>query len=212
MKSLSHGILIVLEGIDGSGKSTLARTLFDTLKNNSFPVLLTKEPGGSPLGNIVRPCLQEQQLSICPQAEFLLFAADRAQHFQEVVIPALDNNMIVISDRMADSSLVYQGYGRGLNRTMLENINSWAMQTIKPDLIFYLKIDYATALQRIQQRNHAITRFEKDHLFLQKTVDGFDELYTNRSDVITLNAQESLEAIQTKAQQYLIPFLNAHLV
>src|SRR3972149_5899470 len=123
-------MLITLEGIDGSGKSTLAKKMADTLHN----VVLTKEPGGSALGKKLREILQMQPVPITPIAEFLLFAADRAQHFDEVVIPALEQNKIVISDRMADSSLVYQGYGRGINMENIKLVNKWVMQDITPDI------------------------------------------------------------------------------
>ncbi len=125
MPRLSRGILIALEGIDGSGKSTLAKNIAASLAHLDFPILQTQEPGKMALGKLLKPIVQEKKVPVCSKAEFLLFAADRAQHFHELVIPALLNKQLVISDRMADSSLAYQGYGRGLDLTTLSMINSW---------------------------------------------------------------------------------------
>src|SRR5438067_1616217 len=111
----TQGMLITIEGIDGSGKSTLAKNLYQHLIANDVDALLTREPGATPLGKALRTILQEKNVAVCDQAEYLLFAADRAQHFKDTIIPALAKGTVVISDRMADSSLVYQGYGRGLN-------------------------------------------------------------------------------------------------
>ena len=116
-----------------------------------YDVLLTKEPGATALGQHLRSLLQQRTSPICPQAEFLLFAADRAQHVTEVVLPALHSGKIVISDRMADSSRAYQEFGRGLESSWIKSINQWTMQGLEPDLTLYLKIDYATAFTRLKE-------------------------------------------------------------
>src|SRR5438128_3339250 len=103
MHKLKKGILIAIEGIDGSGKSSLAKNLYQELLNQKYAVLLTKEPGGSPLGLQLRTIVQEKKVAVCAKAEFMLFATDRAQHLDQVIIHALDEGKIVISDRMTDS-------------------------------------------------------------------------------------------------------------
>src|SRR3990172_1551765 len=123
-----RGLLITLEGIDGSGKSTLANAIVTALTTLGKHVVLTKEPGGTALRTELRAILQTQKNPVCDKAEFLLFAADRSQHFKELIVPALEQGQIVISDRMADSSLAYQGFGRGLDKEMISSINRWAMQ------------------------------------------------------------------------------------
>src|SRR3989338_3646399 len=105
---LHKGLFISIEGIDGCGKTTLIEKLVAALKDSDKQVLLTKEPGGSMLGKQLREILQQQQEKLDGKAEFLLFAADRAQHFTTTVIPALENGRIVITDRCSDSSLAYQ--------------------------------------------------------------------------------------------------------
>lgn len=198
MKQLPRGFLIAIEGIDGSGKSTLAQAIFDHLTQEKFSVVVTKEPGGSSLGKILRPILQEQKVKRCALAEFFLFAADRAQHFDEIIIPALEQKFLVISDRLSDSSLVYQGFGRGLSLSLLETVNQWAMQNNKPDITLYLKVPLEIALSRLGNRETATT-FEKDLQLLQNSIKGFDTLYANRNDVIILDAQQDPQLLCLQA-------------
>ncbi len=198
---MNKGKLITIEGIDGSGKSTLAINLAQSLTASGYDVVLTKEPGGSTLGKKLRTILQTQPVPITPIAEYLLFAADRAQHMQDRVQPALNRGAIVISDRMADSSLAYQGYGRGIDCNKIREINAWAMQNSTPDLVFYLKISPEQAAQRIENRS-TLTAFEKEQIaFAKRVVHGFDEIFKVRQDVITIDATLSLKEITTIAQR-----------
>ena len=167
MKKEKQGLLISVEGIDGAGKSTLTHNVHSLLLQRNYPVLLTKEPGATDLGKKLRAILQERVIPICNKSEYLLFAADRAQHFETVVSPSLEKNMIVISDRMADSSLVYQGYGRGLNIALIEIINQWAMNNIKPHLTMYIRLSKEEAFKRLAQRDRLST-FEKKELIKKK--------------------------------------------
>ncbi len=195
------GKLICIEGIDGSGKSTLAKQLAQHLKNAGHDVLLTKEPGGSALGKQLRTILQTQPVPITPVAEYLLFAADRAQHVVDVVKPALERGAIVISDRMADSSLVYQGYGRGIDKNMIAQVNAWALQGIEPDLTLYVKIDAATAALRVKSRN-TLTAFEKEQRdFVERLIQGFNELYQTKQNVITIDGSGTLSEVDSYAQK-----------
>ncbi len=195
MHQLTHGLLIPIEGIDGSGKSTLAHNLFTAL-NKQLPMFLTKEPGGSQLGKQLRTILQTQTIPVSAQAEYLLFAADRAQHFDEVIIPNLKQKKLIISDRMCDSSLVYQGYGRGLDLNMIKKINQWVMKDIKTDLTIYVRIPLSIALKRIQARNEQLTAFEREHTsFLEKLIVGFDAIYKNRKDVIFIDGNQKPEQV-----------------
>ena len=204
MEQLHTGLLVSLEGIDGSGKSTLAAALYKQLNTRKISTLLTKEPGGTCLGDMIRPLILQRTCRIDTKAEYLLFAAGRAQHFDEVVLPALDKGMVVISDRMADSSLVYQGYAKGLEIPMLETINSWSMNARHPDLTFYLKLSVDKALERIHLRGDATTDFEKRDL-LQKSIEGFEKIFNNKPHVIILDA---LETQQTLAEQALVAVLS----
>jgi len=197
------GILIAIEGIDGSGKSTLAKRLYQNI-SQTHSVLLTKEPGDSALGKKIRAIVQQQDVPVCPKAEYLLFAADRAQHFDEVVLPALHAGSIVISDRMADSSLVYQGFARGLGVDLIKTVNAWAMNNRMPDITIFVCVAPANARQRLLARNEALTAFEREHeAFMQKVHDGFCSLYQNRNDVILINGEQDEETVLQDALQAL---------
>lgn len=208
MLKLKNGILIAIEGIDGSGKSTLAKNLFTLLQEKQYPVMLTKEPGGTALGQQLRSIVQEKKIPVCPQAEFLLFATDRAQHFHELIIPKLNTGALIISDRMSDSSLVYQGFGRGLDAQQIQAINAWAMHGKKPDITFYIKVTIQTASARIKARNEVLTSFEKEKQdFMHKLVEGFDTLYKNRNDVIIIDGNQTEEQVTTQALSALITWI-----
>lgn len=176
-KTLKQGILVAIEGIDGSGKTTLAQSLHSMLKKEGFDTVLTKEPGDTALGKQIREIVQTQTMPINPKAEFLLFAADRAQHFSELIIPALEHKKLIISDRLADSSLAYQGYGRGLDLETLKTVNQWAMQDTTPDMTIFIRVPVKTALERCKKRA-SLSAFEQEK-FLEKAAQGFETLYKN---------------------------------
>jgi len=210
MQQLKRGILIAIEGIDGCGKSTLARALHAACHEYGITTMLTKEPGGSALGKQLRDILQKQDSPLEPKAEYLLFAADRAEHFTKIIIPALRNNQLIISDRMGDSSIAYQGYGRGLDIHMIEHVNTWTMNHIKPDLILYITIDPLIAQERIRTRNEALTRFEQeDTAFIHRLAHGFDTLFKNRKEVITLDGTHSVQQLTQTAFTAIIAWLHS---
>lgn len=205
MKKLTKGILVALEGIDGSGKSTLARNLHIHLTSQGFDGVLTREPGASALGKKLRAILQEKEVNVGHKAEFLLFAADRAQHFEELIIPALQDNKLIISDRMADSSVVYQGYGRGLDLELIQRINTWVMQGIKPNITLYVQVPIEVALQRITKRKEGLSSFERERIdFTQRLVEGFEKIFKNREDIIILDGTLSANEVCEQAYQKLI--------
>jgi len=185
------GKLITFEGIDGSGKTTLVRLVHAALQQTTAEVVLTKEPGGTTLGKELRAILHTQKALVCDLAEYLLFAADRAQHFHEIIVPALQRGAIVLADRLADSSLAYQGYGRGLNTEQIARTNAWAMQGLQPDLVVFCKIDPAIAAQRIRQRNEALTSFEQEKIdFWQRVDAGYEAIFAQRTNVLRIDASQ----------------------
>ncbi len=201
------GMLITIEGIDGSGKSSVAQAVARLLSAHT-QVLLTKEPGATELGKQLRTLLQERTFTVSAQAEFLLFAADRAQHMKELVIPALEAGKIVLSDRMADSSLAYQGYGRGVEHEWITSINTWAMDGYVPDLTLYLKIDYPTAAHRLARRCETATVFEKEEeLFFERVIKGFETMYAEAANVRTIDASAPIEKVCLAAYQEIMKVL-----
>jgi dTMP kinase len=211
-KVLSKGLLIALEGIDGSGKTTLARTLSAVLQAEGYPVILTREPGGTELGKNIRAVVQHSPVRPQPKSEFLLFAADRAHHIETLVKPALAQKKIVISDRMSDSSLAYQGYGRGVDIDMIEQINRWAMDGIQPDITIYVKVDPQTAHERTAHRGE-LSNFEQEKRdFFERVVRGFEVIFHNRKDVLVIDGLQSPEKVAAQTFAKLMPLLTAYEV
>jgi len=205
------GFLVSIEGIDGSGKSSLANALKKRIEQEGHAVLITKEPGGTQLGQHLRVLLHEEKKHICDKAEYLLFAADRAQHFEQIIIPALKEGKIIISDRLDDSSIAYQGYGRQLDISMIHQVNQWAKCNINQNITFYLKLDLQTALQRIMLRGNKLTSFEiEQELFWKRVIDGFETLFKNRADSIILDGNKSIEILTEQATEHVFKQLQSH--
>lgn len=145
-----HGLFITFEGIDGSGKSTQVNMLSSHLIKKGLDVVITREPGGTRLGAHIRDILLNRELSeMTPMTEALLYAADRAQHAEEIIRPALLRGAVVICDRFIDSSLAYQGVARGLGLEGVRNLNEWATGELYPDITFLLKIPFEVGMRRL---------------------------------------------------------------
>jgi dTMP kinase len=165
-------LFITFEGGEGCGKSTEARALHRRLSCLGIPALLTHEPGGTPLGNRLRRWLKGEG-EIDPQTELLLFNASRAHLVSQVVRPALDRGYIVICDRFAESTIAYQGYGRGLALGLIEAANNIATQGLRPALIVLLDIPVEQGLARKRLRD----RFEREEIaFHQRVRQGYLEM------------------------------------
>ncbi|MGB2798232.1 MAG: dTMP kinase [Dehalococcoidia bacterium] len=162
-------LFITFEGGEGSGKSTQAKALYRRLLSLNTPTLLTHEPGGTPLGNSLRRWLKDKE-EIDPRTELLLFNASRAHLVSQVIRPALEKGTVVICDRFAESTIAYQGYGRGLDFDLIEAINNIATQGLKPDLIVFLDIPVDHGLARKGLRD----RFEREEIaFHQRVRSGY---------------------------------------
>lgn len=148
-----QGKFITFEGIDGSGKSTQLRMLAGDLRQRGLDVLTSCEPGGTPLGRRLRGAFLEAEETVAPMAELLLFAADRAQHVELLIKPALAEGRVVISDRYADATFAYQGAGRGFDVDTVNQVIHLATGGLKPDLTVFFDIPIETALQRRNSRS-----------------------------------------------------------
>ena len=176
---MTRGRFITLEGPEGSGKSTHARLLKERLEACGKSVLLTREPGGTPVGETVRGILQHNLANEPPvdRAEVMLFLASRAQLCERVIRPALDAGTWVICDRFTDSTLAYQGYGRGFDLATLRQLNAFATANLVPDLTLLLDVSYETGLSRVNSRGLATDRIETaGELFHRRLRDGFLQL------------------------------------
>ena len=167
------GLFITLEGCEGCGKSTQARLLHQNLIHADIASLLTQEPGGTPLGNRIRNILKvKRDFNISPAAELFLFAACRSQLVTDVLQPALQAGNVVVCDRFSDSTVVYQGYARGLDLHLIESINNIATCGLKPDLTILLDTQPEQGLKR--KRNSQADRFEAEDIsFHRKIREGY---------------------------------------
>ena len=192
---MKKGHLISFEGLDGAGKSTQMYMLERWLEALQVPFIHTREPGGTPLGIEIRQLLLNRpELAIVPLAEAFLFQADRAQHFATVVIPALKEGKLVLTDRCFDASIAYQGYARGVDISLIEHLSLLATQGYKPDLTILLDLDPSKVHRRtdIKQDHSGMregrTRFDEEaESFHQRVQEGFRALaraYPERIKVI----------------------------
>ena len=175
------GLFITFEGGEGCGKSTQSRLLRKKLEQQNIPVVLTHEPGGTALGNELRKTLKRKRdSSISPQAELFLLAASRAQLVAELIRPALEEGKVVICDRFTHSTMVYQGYGRGLDFTAITMVNNMATRYLNPDLIILLDISPEQGLARKQSLKD---RFELEDLsFHHRVREGYLEMAAAEPD------------------------------
>jgi dTMP kinase len=145
------GRFITFEGIDGSGKSTQLRMLAGHLRQKGIDIVATHEPGGTPLGRRLRAAFLETEEIVAPISELLLFAADRAQHVELLIKPALGQGRVVISDRYADATFAYQGAGRGFDESVVKEVIQLATGGVKPDLTLFFDIKVDTAIRRMNE-------------------------------------------------------------
>ena len=170
-----EGFFISVEGGDGSGKSTQLLKIKEYLNKKGQAYIFTREPGGTSISEKIRDIiLDPANTEMTDLTEALLYAASRAQHIDEVILPALKEGKVVISDRFVDSSLAYQGYARNLGDTVWE-INSPAVSKCMPDITFFLDVSPEEAMERIASRGH--DRLEKEEMnFHQKVYEGYQKL------------------------------------
>jgi len=175
------GLFITFEGGEGCGKSTQSRLLLKKLEQQNVPVVLTHEPGGTALGNELRKALKRKGgAPISPQAELFLLAASRAQLVAEVIRPALKEGKVVLCDRFTHSTMVYQGYGRGLDFTAIKMVNNMATRYLNPDLIILLDISPEQGLARKQSLKD---RFELEDLSFHRRVrEGYVKIAAAEPD------------------------------
>jgi len=170
---------ITFEGSEGSGKSTQADRLAARLQRCDVRYILTREPGGTPIGESIRELLQfaPHNSDMTPETELLLFEASRSQLVREVIKPALERGMCVIADRFFDSTTVYQGAARKLDREIIERLNEFAVGDCIPDITFVLDVDAATAQSRMQREPRKADRMEQQpEEFYERVREGYREL------------------------------------
>jgi len=210
------GFFISFEGIEGSGKSTQIALLAQALRAQGHEVIVTREPGGTATGQVLRRLLLEPSATpLVSGAELLLMLADRAQHVQEVIVPALQADNVVISDRFVDSTIAYQGYGRGLDSDLLARLNSFACGGYMPSLTFVLDLPVTEGLRRAGQRRGTTAgadHFEAESVaFHERVRTGYLEVArTNPHRVCLIDAARSVEVIHQEILAIVQNRLNRH--
>lgn len=191
---------ITFEGSEGSGKSTQAERLSARLQRSGVPCTLTREPGGTPIGETIRELLQfaPHNSRMTPETELLLFEASRSQLVREVIKPALESGMCVIADRFFDSTTVYQGAARKLDREMIERLNAFAVGDCVPDVTFVLDVDAATAEARMQHQPRKADRMEQQPPeFYERVREGYRHLAAHEPKrIVLIDGSSDADAIE----------------
>lgn len=211
------GFFITFEGIEGSGKTTQIRKAGDYLDTRNIPFIITEEPGGTELGSELRQILLNRtSLHIVEKAELLLFAADRAQHIEEIVLPAMKGGKVVLCDRFSDATVAYQGYGRGLGLEFITVVNNFSSQSLTPDLTLLFDIPVETGLERIKKRASQMgkvpldDRFESEKTeFHQRIRDGYLSLLRDEPDRIRLiDGSGTMDEVTQKVCHYMAELID----
>ncbi len=207
---MQRGIFITFEGSEGCGKSTQIQRLAARLRELQLPIALTREPGGTPIGEEIRHLLQFSTVNaaMTPETELLLFTASRAQLVREFIEPALAAGTSVIADRFFDSTTVYQGVARKIDPAAVRFINTFAIGTCRPDMTFVLDLDPAHARERLKLRAapaHGVDRMEQEPLeFYEQVRAGYLRLAAEEPErIFVIDASESVEKIETTIHRLL---------
>lgn len=199
-----RSLFISFEGVEGSGKTTQINMLHAHLLRMNVDVVSTHEPGGTRIGEEIRRIILDPAFrEMHPLTETILYAADRAQHFQEIIRPALDAGKVVICDRFVDSTLAYQGVARRIGMEGVQNLNEWITDDLYPDLTFLLELPYRVGLRRVKERKTALDRLESEessfHEQVQEAYKTLAKFFPQRIKV--LNGEDKPENIHHVVMQ-----------
>lgn len=194
-------MFISFEGIEGSGKSTVMAAVERALRAQGLEVVVTREPGGTPVGDAAREIvLHKGDLAISPLTELMLMNASRAQLVQDIIRPALARGAVVLCDRYADSSVAYQGYGRGLSLDMVRAVCDAATGGLQPDLTLLVDVSYETSRSRLSQRNAAHDRVEREEeAFHRRVRDGYLRMAQTDERVIRIDGERTPQEVADAA-------------
>lgn len=190
-------MFITFEGIEGSGKTTQLNLLYEYIKKRGYNVVRTREPGGTKIGELLREILLNKEREINPKTELLLIMAIRAQHVEEVIIPAIREKKIVLCDRFSDATYAYQGYGREIDMDTIEFINAFATCGLTPDLTVLIDCDVSKGLTRRLNETGHMDRFETEDISFHKRIrDAYLKLSKKHKErFLVVNGNESIEKI-----------------
>lgn len=196
-----RGFFVVFEGVEGAGKSTHARRLAARLQAARIPCLLTREPGGTPVGERIRQVVLDPGLAVSAETELLLLLAARAEFVRSVVQPALERGEVVIADRFDLSTLAYQGAGRGLGVDQVRALNEFATGGLAPDALLFLRVDPGEGLRR---KSDAADRLEREtDAFHRRVAEAYEELTCELSGVIVVDTTIPCDEVEARILQAL---------
>lgn len=200
---MKQGFFITLEGNDGAGKTTIANACVERLRALGHEVVYTREPGGSRIAERIRDLLLDPgNTDMDARTEAILYAAARRQHLVDIVAPALEQGKIVLCDRFLDSSLAYQGIGRGLGIEEVERLNRFAIDDFMPDRTIFLAIDNETAMARMGRRGEKNRLDREDDAFHQRVREGYEKLVLRDPDrIVKIDASGSIEEVTDAAMK-----------
>ena len=202
------GFFVTVEGLDFSGKSTLMRNLRALLSDLDPPPYFTREPGGTPAAERIRALLLDPEVEMDPWTEAYLYAAGRADLVRREILPRLRDGRLVLCERFLDSSLAYQGYGRGLGLVAVRMMNAWAVGDVVPDLTVYLRLSAEERARRARASGALLDRIEKvGDDFMYRVEEGFEEISRSEPDRVrvleaTLPPEELAEAVRQALLHY----------
>ncbi|MEG1475513.1 MAG: dTMP kinase [Longicatena sp.] len=210
---MQKGLFITFEGNDGSGKTTISKMAYEKLKEMGYDVVYTREPGGIDIAEQIRHViLDPKNTAMDARCEALLYAASRRQHLVEKVLPALAENKIVLCDRFVDSSLAYQGIGRGIGIDEVYQINEFAIEGHLPQATIFLSVSVETGLARVLTRGNQ-DRLDKESTQFHKRVrEGYDiikEKFKERMYIV--DANQGIEEVLDTTMHTLLEIINAHV-
>ena len=206
---MNKGCFIVIEGPDGSGKTTVCKLLAEKLKEEGHEVVHTREPGGIDIAEQIRNViLDPKNTAMDPKTEALLYAASRAQHLVERVIPSINDGKIVLCERFVYSSLVYQGYARGLGIDAIYDINRFAIGDMMPDLVIYLDVDEKTGLSRVDSRGNKDRLDGESSAFHKKVVAGYQLIKERFKDFKVVDASKDVDTVLRDCMDIINSFIN----
>jgi len=205
------GIFVSFEGIEGTGKSTQAKLIYEWLRDKGLDAILTEEPGGTHIGLKIRELLLAvEHKDMTPITELLLYNASRAQHVKEVIRPAIEKGLIVITDRFTDSTLAYQGYGRGIDFDHIGSIDRVATNNLRPDITILLDLDVEAGLKRNRGINKTDRLELEDVVFHRRVRSGYLDLVAKEPQRIKLiDASVNIEEIHKKIIGVITDFINS---
>jgi dTMP kinase len=206
-----NGKLIVFEGVEGCGKTSQMQLCQEWLKSLGVSVVVTREPGGTPLGlDLRRLLLEVENKKIADTTELLLYAADRSQHVEEELKPNLEKGNIILCDRYTDSTIAYQGYGRGLDINLINVLNLIATGGLESDLTLWLDVDIEVGLSRKRAHSDIADRIEMEAIaFHRRVQEGYAQLQASQDKIVRIDASLSKEAVQKMIQTTLSDRLKA---